>query len=332
MVTQSYGSYSPQAIDPFPIETELAKAAITSPAQAQNLLDLYQTQRATSEGNYNYAMQGQHDFAKQQLAAQMQENYLKALPELSKPGIAGLVANAPNFQGVLGGASPESVADMVRAANQANQATNLEHAGSGALSASSAGMPVDPQAFTNLTNLPVNPGVRPDIQIAEINKSARLGAAAIGASGTAGPSLHYTGPPDPTIGNGQIGVTVPGKAHWTPQQMRDYAIANGLAPRGLTSIPTAPAASGGGGGKSTPAPAKTPALPPPALPDRGKPLDAAGPGVKKAMDDVRTKIENNKSPAAMDIKAGMAQNGGNPIIIIDKNGKPGVYGAKGGPY
>ena len=126
MVTQSYGSYSPAAIDPFPIETELAKAAITSPAQAQNLLDLYQTQRATSEGNYNYAMQGQHEFAKEQLRQQLYEANLKALPEMAKPGVARLLQGAPGYQGVFGGADQDTIAQSVGQAEAANQAEDTE--------------------------------------------------------------------------------------------------------------------------------------------------------------------------------------------------------------
>jgi hypothetical protein len=326
MVTQSYGSYSPQAIDPYPIETDLAKASISSPVDAQSLLDLYQTQRATSEGNYNYAMQGQHEFAKQQLAQQLYEANLKALPELSKPGVAGILANAPQYQGVFGGASPEAIAQAVAQANQTTQATNLEHAGSGVLSLSSAGMPLTPGAVQGITGLPINPGVRPDIQIGAGHDAARLGAAAISASANAGPSQHYTGPPDPDIGGGQIGTTFPGKMHMTPEQVKQYAKEHGQTPQGITGLQ--PKSSAPAPGKSAPAPAGGGAA--------QRPAAAAAPGAKDVMDQVRAAVEARKAtlPPAVyaDIQAGMAANGGNPVIKQGPDGKAHIYGAKGGPY
>jgi hypothetical protein len=80
MATSStaYGVTAPSGLDPFPIETELAKiVAGNNPANASNLLDLYQVQNQTSQGNYNYNLNQQHEFAKQQLAQQLKETYLK---------------------------------------------------------------------------------------------------------------------------------------------------------------------------------------------------------------------------------------------------------------
>jgi len=326
MVTQSYGSYSPQAIDPYPIETDLAKLSVSSPVDAQSLLDLYQTQRRTSEGNYNYAMQGQHDFAKQQLAQQLYEANLKALPELSKPGVAGILANAPQYQGVFGGASPEAIAQAVAQADQTTQATNLEHAGSGVLSLSSAGMPLTPGAVQGITGLPINPGVRPDIQIGAGHDAARLGAAQIGAGAAGNPSVHYTGAPDPNLGGAAIGVTFSGKSGMTPEKLRDYATTHGMTPQGITGLQPKPGTPAPG--KSTPAPAGGGAA--------QRPAAAAAPGAKDVMDQVRAAVEARKAtlPPAVysDIQAGMAANGGNPIIKQGPDGKAHIYGAKGGPY
>src|SRR5580765_3875935 len=77
MATNSgnYGVMAPAAIDPFPIESVLAKiVGENNIGNAQNLLGQYHVQQQTSEGNYNYNLQQQHEFARQQLASQIAEN------------------------------------------------------------------------------------------------------------------------------------------------------------------------------------------------------------------------------------------------------------------
>jgi hypothetical protein len=87
MAASSYGAYQPGAVDPWPIESVLAKEAITSPADAQGLLSSYAQQRQAQGYIYGQEADRQHDFAKQQLLAQMQEARNKLIPELvGKPG------------------------------------------------------------------------------------------------------------------------------------------------------------------------------------------------------------------------------------------------------
>jgi hypothetical protein len=75
----AYGTTAPSAIDPFPIESVLAKiVGENNPANAQNMLNTYQVENQTSQGNYNYNLQQQHEFAKQQLAQQLKEHYITA--------------------------------------------------------------------------------------------------------------------------------------------------------------------------------------------------------------------------------------------------------------
>ena len=63
-----YGTYNPREDQPYNIESVLAKiVGENNPAEAANMLDTYQVQRQTAQGNYDYAMQGQHEFAKEQL-------------------------------------------------------------------------------------------------------------------------------------------------------------------------------------------------------------------------------------------------------------------------
>ena len=73
-----YGTTLPSGSDPYQIESVLAKiVGENNPAEAANMLDVYQTQRIADTGNYNYALGQQHDFAKEQLAQQLKETYLK---------------------------------------------------------------------------------------------------------------------------------------------------------------------------------------------------------------------------------------------------------------
>ena len=324
MVTQSYGTYSPQAIDPFPIETDLAKASISSPVDAQSLLDLYQTQRATSEGNYNYAMQGQHDFAKQQLAQQLYEANLKALPELSKPGVAGILANAPQYQGVFGGASPEAIARAVAQADQTTQATNLEHAGAGTLSLSSAGMPLTPGAVQGITGLPINPGVRPDIQIGAGHDAARLGAAAIGAANSGGIGFNIKLPVSEATGGQEVSAAVPGKYKGGLTRAVTELQGGGYIPTNVSPPP--PPGATPPSTQVTPPPKKGLTNLTPAKPDTyAKPVPNSAPGADLLQQRAQTYVNGIKAtnPAAYnDIMAYAATNGGKiGLIGPDKQGR-----------
>src|SRR4051794_1398647 len=100
MAASSYGAYQPGAVDPWNIETTLAKEAITSPADAQRMLGSYEQQRQAQGYVYGQAADQQHEFAKQQLIAQMQEARNKLIPELvGKPGGGQFLASG-GIQGV----------------------------------------------------------------------------------------------------------------------------------------------------------------------------------------------------------------------------------------
>jgi hypothetical protein len=165
MAVANYGSYSPQAIDPFQIETTLAKEAITSPAQAQNLLDLYRIQNQTSQGNYNYELDRQHEFAAQQLAATMADNAEKARIEYAKiPGGVGLMNNSSLFAGV-----PQANRDFFSGQQTRLQNANIANIGSdAAYHLVQAGYPTTPQAVTGITGLPTTQGVPLAIQEAAV--------------------------------------------------------------------------------------------------------------------------------------------------------------------
>jgi hypothetical protein len=187
-----YGNYNPNAVDPYPIESVLAAKAAPDSAQAQTMLDYYQLKNQAGANLYGQELDQQHQFAKQQLAQQLQESYLKAIPDIAKaPGAAGLLASAPGGQGVFMGADPNAIARFVGAADQSTQATNLEHLGAGASSFSTAGMPIPEQSVQGITGLPFKQGTRPDITIQGMKDASKIQAANISAGGK-GPKTTYT--------------------------------------------------------------------------------------------------------------------------------------------
>ena len=66
-----YGSYNPAAVDPYPIETNLAAKAFPDSAQAFSALNLYQDQRLAAANQYGQELDKQHEFNRQQLAQQL---------------------------------------------------------------------------------------------------------------------------------------------------------------------------------------------------------------------------------------------------------------------
>lgn len=266
MAVNTYGTYNPRALEPYPIEGELAKIGYGgSPASAQTLLDQYWLERQANEYQYGKELSAQHDQARQQLAAQIYDSNVKAFSDVSKnPGALQLAASSPYYQGILGGASPDVVQDVINQQGRTQQATNLEHAGSGALSMSSAGTPVDPQSLTNLIGAPVTPGQRPDITIQGMKDASKLAAARISAAGAnKGPSFTGQLPPQPQFGNMPFSMSVP-KGMRVDDAMK-IAQAQGLTIHTPTPLPPSldTQTPAGGGATLPPAKTDTPANAPP---------------------------------------------------------------------
>jgi hypothetical protein len=186
MPAATYGQFSPGGIDPWPIESELAKAAATSPVRAEQLLENYQQERGAASNVYLSEMDTQHQFAKQQLANQLYEAKMKTLPELIKqPGGAGFLQHG----GIAGltpadiSADPNAWAGLVAAGDAANSALNIKNVGQGVQGLSNAGT-----AFSNtnqvLPSLNIPMGENVQVQRARIDAAAKLGAASMrGARG-----------------------------------------------------------------------------------------------------------------------------------------------------
>jgi hypothetical protein len=73
----SYQNFSPRALEPYPIESKLAELAYSgygnSPAQAQTALDQYWYERQLNEGIYGQEVAAQHEEARKNIAAQIQD-------------------------------------------------------------------------------------------------------------------------------------------------------------------------------------------------------------------------------------------------------------------
>jgi len=181
-----YGTFNPNAVDPFPIETTLAHDAYGQyPAEAQTQLDYYQLERQRNANLYGQELEAQHEQFRQNLAQQMYEHNIKGLTELAKaPGGLQLARASPYYQGILGGADDPTVLSVIAQQLEAQNATNLEHGGAGLLSAVNAGVAVPNTAnvpgVRQMGNLPIGDPVA--VRDALINANARIAAANIRAS------------------------------------------------------------------------------------------------------------------------------------------------------
>jgi len=318
MVAASYGNYSPREDQPYPIETELAKLAATSPAQAQNMLDTYQLQRQTAGNNYDLAMQGQHEFAKQQLAQQLYEAKIKAAPEYFKtPGLARVAGS----QGLVPGVSDADLAPSVAQAENAIGATNLEHAGAGVNSFSQAGYGIPIAAVQNITGVNgIVPQTPRDIQVAQINAAGRVAAANAGAGGGLGYSIQL--PVSEATGGAPVTVSVPKKfGGGLPGAITQL--------QGAGALPTPvkpPPPDGAAPPPAATPPAKTATNLPMAKKDTGKAVQNSAPGAdviqQRAQQFVETQLRTQNPAMYKDIMDFAATNGGKVGLIgPDKNGK-----------
>jgi hypothetical protein len=331
MATQNaYGTFNPAALEPYPIETELAKQSFAGDtAQSQTALDQYWLERQANKNLYGQELDAQHEAARQQIVAQLADARAK--------GIAGLAGHPGGYDiaASMGFIDPSDahVQAAMGAANAAQGATNLEHAGSGAYNMVQAGNTPDPQTLTNMTGVPLTPGTPLAIQTANINAAARLAAARIRAAGdaNAAPGSSATLPPNPELGG--ISESLHKPKGWSDDQWNAYLKTRVPGSIGAAPPPVPPSMSGSGGrsaGTNLP-PAKTETMPAPgAQPPAQQPAAASAPGNAAVLKTVRDWVETNKarmSPAQYaDITGAYAQNGGNPVIAQGPDGKPVIIG------
>lgn len=176
MATSSqYGVTNPGGLDPFPIEQTLAQIVGTNnPAAARDMLNTYQLKNMVSQDNYGYDLNQQHEYAKQQMAATLAENQLKAAMEgVKTPGglsVASAMdpAIAARLQGITG-----PIETNLR---RAQDATTAEHGASAGYHAVQAGYPLPLGEFQRITGTDATQGVPLQLQIARENNAASAGA------------------------------------------------------------------------------------------------------------------------------------------------------------
>jgi hypothetical protein len=174
MATASGTTFAPSALDPYPIETELAKTAYNQPEQ-QSLMDQYWFERQANKNLYGQEIGMNRELQQQQMQNALQQEFIKQYHNAAQdPGVAEAL------QGAGAGFTPQVLDVLQRNAAAKAQAENLSKYGTAASGLSTAGMGAD--ALTANTGLE-GFGVRPDIQIANINAAAKLAAARLHGSG-----------------------------------------------------------------------------------------------------------------------------------------------------
>lgn len=336
--TSGYGVYQPAAQDPFPIESVLAKiVGENNVGNAANLLGQYHVQNNTAQGNYDYAMQGQHDFAQRQLAAQIADNYTKHMLDAAKtPGGLSLL-NAPNAGGPGGGIDPNLARVIETGLARAQNADILNKSSGGVEHLVSAGFTPSTEQVTEATGGMSGPRGTPLSTVnAQIAANARTAAAAIAASQVREPSVSQ----QVQMPYGPANVTFSGK---TPESARNDWLAQHGAVRtnSGTNLPPAPLPpeaeklrQRGGGSPNTSAPPPG-AAPPPPGPDKQMtpaPQNEA-PGVAEFQSTVIQMLPRYEHlPVGQDIRKGMDKNGGKPIVKMGSDGKLHPVGASGQEY
>lgn len=328
----AYGTTNPRGLEPWPIEQTLAPLAVgNSQAEAQMMLENYQQQRDAAANVYSGDLQQQHQYAYDQLAQQMQEGYLKALPENAKAGTLPILASSPQYQAAFGGADPNAIAGVVNQSTRLQNADIAQKGGAGVWSLTNAGMPPTQADTQGITGLNVNPGTPLPVQVAQLKLQGDLARAA--ASGGGGIGVSFTGAPNAALGGASPNITIPRKM--TLQQGVDAATRAGLIKPPINvpppdTQPGSPAAQPNTGGASTVAKTDTPANHAPAATTQAP----SGQITNDVKNRVRTAVETtpitpqNQSKIA-DIKAGYL--GGQPNIVMTPQG-PAIQGKSGKQY
>ena len=349
MPAATYGQFNPGGIDPWPIESELAKTATGgNQAIAAQMLENYQQERGAASNVYSGELEAQHQFAQQQLKNNLIEEQMKAVPDYLKAPGGSLLLGAGGAPGMNLGADPSTLAQVQAAGAAHEQATNLADAGKGIEGASAGGLQIAPQGIGALRGLDVtNLGTNARVQAELIRQQTELQKASMRAKsgGAGGGGLRISGqlPTDPDMPGvvpnfSTRGMTWPQIKQEIQRQRPDLRPVqppgDGTAGDATSRPPPAAAPAKGGGNTST---GRT-GLPP--APGRGATVSAANaaPGADEIQRNVEQHLEQvvrtQNRAAYDDIKAQAAKNGGRVQIATDpKTGQVvGVQGANGAVY
>jgi len=156
MPYNAFGTFSPQALEPYPIETELARQATGgSQGAALGMLGSFEAQRQANENLYTGQLAQQRALAVQALQQQMQDRQLSAITQAVKdPGLFDYMTKTPEFQGMIGSSSPDARAALIDTLARNNQATLAKTMGEAQNQAAQGGVSYGTSGVTGITGLP----------------------------------------------------------------------------------------------------------------------------------------------------------------------------------
>jgi hypothetical protein len=215
------------------------------------MLENYQQQRQASTNLYGQDLAQQHQAFKEQLANQMQQAYVKELPNYMKePGGAQFASQMPGMASTIG-VDPSAWAGLAQAGDIAQGATNLKNAGTGFNQLSQAGLPPDTSAVPAMTGVNVGPYQGPALlQAARERANASMAVAAAGRNKPQLTTVVTHGPADATGASTDYTSKVPMSQLDVAQQAHNrqvQATMSGRTGGGATSLQPNPNAPQGDG-------------------------------------------------------------------------------------
>jgi hypothetical protein len=207
----AYTAVSPQAFDPFQIETPLAQEAAKGSPGAIQLLAGYMAQRGAAQSGYTQELEQQRQIARDTLAAEMAKNRVSGVTGLLKePGGLELAMSSPSLRQELFPDTPvDTAAGIAGLQNRAQVASILEKTLAGGKSGVEAGFTPDIRQLSSVSGVSLSPTTPLPIQVANIGAAGRIAAA--GAANQPTMSVSVPLPIDPNTGKSPGTVSIGGK-------------------------------------------------------------------------------------------------------------------------
>jgi len=201
----SYGATNAQSDDPYAIENSMAQGMLnpkTDP-MALLLLNSYSAQRKTASDNADMALQSQHQFARQQLAAQLQKDAAEAATNAAKaPG--GLALFAGQRDGYGSQYSQELLRNLIARQGSMEDAERVGKVATAAKAGVESGYEIPTADASGMAGVNFNRITPLSEKVAGINANARAVAAHIGAAPRI--QIEVPGPQGkPIIGSIKVG-------------------------------------------------------------------------------------------------------------------------------
>lgn len=263
------GTYSPQIIEPYTVQTNLAnKMADQAPGLLLPLMNYYDQMHQTGEAQYNDQLNTQRNIAYQNIHAQMVDNAVKAMDvSMKNPAAFDLIAHAPGFSSLLGGADADTVNRVGTTLQNQQLLGNYKTIGEAATGMAGGGITPPVADFSRITGTNLQPQLPTSTTNALIAGNARIAAEQARANAAEtetipvqtdqlGPALKGIGPLNVKVRKGASDAE---KQAAVQQAIKDALAANpapgtGLIPdsRGNPTPGTTPGGSPGAAPSPTP--------------------------------------------------------------------------------